>query len=50
MPSEHAIYPMALRVLADWLGRQLMFPQEIPAGLMASLIGGTYFMWGLARR
>ncbi|WP_404472157.1 Fe(3+)-hydroxamate ABC transporter permease FhuB [Vreelandella venusta] len=34
---------------ADWLGRQWLFPQEIPAGLIASLIGGAYFMWRLAR-
>ena len=39
-----------LMVLADWLGRQLLFPQEIPAGLVASLLGGAYFMWGLGRR
>ncbi|SDF87233.1 iron complex transport system permease protein [Onishia taeanensis] len=39
-----------LMVLADWLGRQLLFPQEIPAGLVASLLGGVYFMWGLGRR
>ncbi|MWJ28025.1 Fe(3+)-hydroxamate ABC transporter permease FhuB [Halomonas sp. ZH2S] len=34
---------------ADWFGRQWLFPQEIPAGLVASLIGGAYFMWRLAR-
>ncbi|WP_144049480.1 iron chelate uptake ABC transporter family permease subunit, partial [Vreelandella massiliensis] len=34
---------------ADWVGRQWLFPQEIPAGLVASLIGGAYFMWRLAR-
>ncbi|MCE0734655.1 iron chelate uptake ABC transporter family permease subunit, partial [Halomonas sp. G15] len=39
-----------LMVLADWLGRQLLFPAEIPAGLVASLLGGAYFMWGLRRR
>ncbi len=38
-----------LMVLADWVGRQLLFPQEIPAGLVASLLGGAYFMWGLRR-
>ncbi|WP_106477416.1 Fe(3+)-hydroxamate ABC transporter permease FhuB [Phytohalomonas tamaricis] len=36
-------------VLADWLGRTLLFPNQIPAGLVASLIGGLYFMWGLRR-
>ncbi|ROV55478.1 Fe(3+)-hydroxamate ABC transporter permease FhuB [Neisseria chenwenguii] len=29
---------------ADWLGRQVLFPYEVPAGLMATLIGGAYFM------
>jgi len=38
-----------LMVMADWLGRQWLFPQEIPAGLMASLLGGAYFLWGLRR-
>ncbi|MCP1367522.1 iron chelate uptake ABC transporter family permease subunit, partial [Halomonas sp. BBD48] len=38
-----------LMVVADWLGRQLLFPDEIPAGLVASLLGGAYFMWGLRR-
>ncbi len=36
-------------VLADWVGRQLLFPQEIPAGIVASLLGGAYFMWGLRK-
>ena len=44
-----ALIGMLLMVLADWVGRQIMFPYEIPAGLVASLIGGTYFMWGLRR-
>ncbi|ABR74384.1 Fe3+-hydroxamate ABC transporter permease FhuB [Actinobacillus succinogenes] len=29
---------------ADWLGRQILFPYEVPAGLVATLIGGTYFL------
>ncbi|GGY09490.1 Fe3+-hydroxamate ABC transporter permease FhuB [Litchfieldella qijiaojingensis] len=44
-----ALIGALLMVLADWLGRQLLFPQEIPAGLVASLLGGAYFMWGLRR-
>ncbi|AAU37810.1 Fe(3+)-hydroxamate ABC transporter permease FhuB [[Mannheimia] succiniciproducens] len=31
--------------IADWLGRQLLFPYEIPAGLVATLIGGAYFLF-----
>lgn len=44
-----ALLGALLMVLADWVGRQMLFPQEIPAGLIASLIGGAYFMWGLRR-
>ncbi|WP_150538685.1 Fe(3+)-hydroxamate ABC transporter permease FhuB [Actinobacillus vicugnae] len=33
-----------IMTLADWLGRQLLFPYEIPAGLVATLVGGTYFL------
>ena len=44
-----ALIGMLLMVLADWVGRQIMLPYEIPAGLVASLIGGAYFMWGLRR-
>jgi len=38
-----------LMIAADWVGRQLLFPAEIPAGLVASLLGGAYFMWLLRR-
>jgi len=43
------LFGMALMLLADWIGRQLIYPQEIPAGLMASALGGIYLMWGLKR-
>lgn len=33
-----------LMVFADFLGRQILFPYEIPAGLVATLIGGAYFL------
>ncbi|WP_048307886.1 Fe(3+)-hydroxamate ABC transporter permease FhuB [Halomonas sp. PR-M31] len=44
-----ALIGALLMVVADWLGRQLLFPSEVPAGLVASLLGGAYFMWGLRR-
>lgn len=34
----------SVMMTADWLGRQVMFPYEVPAGMMATLIGGAYFM------
>ncbi len=38
-----------LMIAADWVGREILFPVEIPAGLVATLIGGSYFMWRLRR-
>lgn len=29
---------------ADWLGRTMIFPWQVPAGLLAAFIGGPYFM------
>ena len=40
----------ALMLLADWLGRVVLFPVQIPAGLLASVIGGAYFIWLLSTR
>lgn len=40
---------MLVMITADWLGRNLFFPDQLPAGLIAALIGGVYFMWGLRR-
>jgi iron complex transport system permease protein len=39
-----AIFGALLMGLAEWLGRQLMFPEEMPAGLVATLIGGPYLI------
>ncbi|OOH89003.1 Fe3+-hydroxamate ABC transporter permease FhuB [Pasteurellaceae bacterium 15-036681] len=33
-----------IMVFADWIGRQILFPYEVPAGLVATLLGGTYFL------
>ena len=45
-----ALIGMVVMVFADWAGRQWLFPDQIPAGLMASLIGGGYFVLTLWRR
>jgi iron complex transport system permease protein len=37
-------------VAADWLGRTLLLPRELPAGLVATLFGAPWLMWLLARR
>ena len=44
-----ALIGAILMASADWLGRQILFPQEIPAGLVSALLGGAYFMWGLRK-
>lgn len=44
-----ALIGSLVMILADWLGRQVLFPQEVPAGLMASLLGGGYFLWQMGR-
>ncbi len=36
-----------LMISADWLGRIVDFPYEIPAGVIAAFIGGPYFLWAI---
>lgn len=38
-----------LTVAADWIGRTILFPYEIPAGLVTTMIGAPLFMWLLLR-
>ncbi len=45
-----ALLSAGLMLLADWLGRMLTFPDQLPAGLLAAVIGGAYLVWGLGRR
>jgi iron complex transport system permease protein len=33
-----------LMAIADWLGRNLLFPYQIPAGLIATFVGVPYFL------
>jgi iron complex transport system permease protein len=35
--------------VADILGRTVVAPQQVPAGLMIALIGAPYFVWLLRR-
>lgn len=45
-----ALSGAAIMVVADWAGRTLLFPTEIPAGLVAALLGGPVLLWVLAHR
>ncbi len=40
----------AILVLADWIGRSIAFPWEIPAGLIATFVGGSFFCVAASRR
>jgi len=40
-----ALIGSLLMVSADWLGRNILFPYQVPAGLVATLIGGPYLIW-----
>ena len=44
-----ALCGAVVMVTADWLGRTVLFPAEIPAGLVAALIGGPALLWSLSR-
>ncbi|PVX81798.1 FecCD transport family protein [Paraburkholderia unamae] len=44
-----ALFGALLMVLSDWLSRNVMFPQQMPAGLLAMIAGGLYLMLSLAR-
>ena len=39
-----ALYGAALMLIADWFGRYLIFPYELGAGVIASLLGGGFFL------
>lgn len=45
-----AVFGATLMIFADWLGRVAIYPMQLPAGVLASVVGGSYFIWLLARR
>lgn len=45
-----ALVGALIMVGADWIGRIVIFPRQVPAGLVATLIGGPILMWLLRRR
>lgn len=49
-----AVLGALLMVVADWLGRQIVFPEQLAAGLVATLIGGPWLVatmvWRAAAR
>lgn len=45
-----ALIGALIMVAADFLGRNLAFPWQMPAGLVASMIGAPAFLWLLSRK
>ena len=39
-----------LMLCADWAGRTLLAPVEIPVGVVTAIIGGPYLLWILLRQ
>ncbi|MNI83870.1 Iron(3+)-hydroxamate import system permease protein FhuB [compost metagenome] len=39
-----------LMVFADWCGRMVLFPNQIPAGQLAAFIGAPYFVYLLRKQ
>ncbi len=39
-----------LLVFADWCGRMVLFPFQIPAGLLSTFIGAPYFIYLLRKQ
>ncbi|WP_426034978.1 iron ABC transporter permease [Cypionkella sp. TWP1-2-1b2] len=53
MQDQLIVAPIAgapLMVLSDWLGRIVLYPSQLPAGSVAAVLGGSYFLLLLARR
>lgn len=44
-----ALMGAGVMVVADWISRYVIFPYELPAGTVAALIGGGYFLWLIRR-
>ncbi|WP_148861155.1 Fe(3+)-hydroxamate ABC transporter permease FhuB [Marinobacter fonticola] len=41
---------MVLMIFSDWLGWALLYPKQMPAGTIAAILGGSYFIFLLTRR
>jgi ferric hydroxamate transport system permease protein len=45
-----ALIGALVMVAADWVGRVAIAPRELPAGLVAALVGAPYLLRHLTRR
>jgi iron complex transport system permease protein len=37
-------------LIADWAGRNIAFPYQIPAGLLATLVGGPFLLFLIGKK
>ena len=44
-----ALVGAILTVFADWVGRTVLAPTEIPVGIVMAIIGGPYLLWIILR-
>ena len=44
-----ALLSAVIMTVADWLGRNALYPRQLPVGLVASLIGVPLLIWPLIR-
>lgn len=44
-----AIIGATIMVIADWIARIAIYPNQLPVGIVATLIGGPYFLWLMRR-
>lgn len=40
----------AILLFAEWLGRNIIFPFQVPAGLLATVVGGPFLLFLIGRR
>lgn len=45
-----ALSGAAITTIADFIGRIALFPNQLPVGIVATLIGGPYFLWLLRKQ
>ncbi|TWB12207.1 iron complex transport system permease protein [Rhizobium sp. ERR 1071] len=45
-----ALTGAAITTCADFIGRVALFPNQLPVGIVATLIGGPYFLWLMRKR
>ncbi len=45
-----ALAGATITTCADFIGRVALFPNQLPVGIVATLIGGPYFLWLMRKR